>query len=105
MNILNTFFGKKEEESNFKDLVKNGAIILDVRSKEEYNCGHIKGAVNIPLDTLPLHLKTIGDKDRFIITCCLSGGRSSAAKNALTSLGYTNVYNGGGWSSLEKKLG
>lgn len=103
MNILNGLFGKKEE-TNFKSLVEQGAMILDVRSKEEYNCGHIKGAVNISLDTLPLHVKSLGDKDRLIITCCLSGGRSSAAKHALNALGYTNVHNGGGWSSLETKL-
>lgn len=103
MSILNALFGKKEEIS-YKDLIKQGAVVLDVRSKEEFECGHIKGAINIPLDVLPTGIKKIGDKNKLIITCCLSGGRSSAAKHALTTLGYTNVYNGGGWNQLHTKL-
>lgn len=95
---------EKKEEVNYKELIKKGAIVLDVRSKEEFECGHVKGAINIPLDVLPLNIKKIGDKDRFIITCCLSGGRSRVAKNALETLGYINVHNGGGWSQLHTKL-
>lgn len=95
---------RKKEMVDVKNLVKNGAIILDVRSKEEFNSGHIKGAVNIPLDTLASSVSKLGNKDKNIITCCMSGGRSSMAKSILHGAGYNNVHNGGGWHSLQNKL-
>ncbi len=95
---------KKREELDYKELIKQGAVILDVRSKEEFEGGHIKGAVNIPLDTLALRIKEIGDKKTPIITCCMSGGRSSMGKNTLHGLGYDNVHNGGSWHALQSKL-
>lgn len=89
---------------NYADLVKQGAIILDVRSKGEYSGGHINGSMNISVDTLSSNLGKLKDKNKTIITCCASGMRSASAKNILKSNGYTNVYNGGGWSSLKNKI-
>ena len=89
---------------NYLELVQQGAIILDVRSKAEFSGGHIKGAVNIPVNVLNQHLGQLKDKNKTIITCCASGMRSASAKNILQSHGYTSVYNGGGWSSLQNKL-
>jgi rhodanese-related sulfurtransferase len=88
---------------NYAELAKQGAVILDVRSKGEYQGGHIKGSINIPLDTLSIKLKTL-KKDKPIITCCASGMRSASAKSILKSNGFSEVYNGGGWSSLQNKL-
>jgi phage shock protein E len=90
---------------NYAELVKQGATILDVRSKGEYAGGHIKGSINISVDELSSHLDKLKDKNKTIITCCASGMRSASAKNILTSNGYTNVHNGGGWSSLQNKIG
>ena len=95
---------KKKEEVNFKELVAQGAVVLDVRTKEEFAGGHVQGAINIPLATLPSDCKKIEDKKTYIITCCMSGGRSSVAKNILHEAGYDNVHNGGGWHSLQSKL-
>ncbi|WP_281297241.1 rhodanese-like domain-containing protein [Flavobacterium limnophilum] len=89
---------------NYSELVKEGALILDVRSKGEFAGGHIKGAVNIPVDALRNNLSKLKDKNHPIITCCASGMRSASAKNILKSNGYTQVYNGGGWSSLQNKI-
>jgi rhodanese-related sulfurtransferase len=97
-------FFKKKEEVDYKELIKQGAVILDVRSKEEFEGGHVKGALNIPLGTLPSNFKKVGDKDTYIITCCMSGGRSTMAKDILHKAGYDNVHNGGGWHSLQSKL-
>ena len=94
-------FGPKVDLS---ELVKNGAIILDVRTKGEYGSGHIRGSVNIPVDQLSKNLNKFKDKKHPIITCCASGMRSASAKSILQSNGYTNVYNGGGWHSLNNKL-
>ncbi len=89
---------------NYSELAQQGAILLDVRSKAEFSGGHIKGAINIPVNVLNNHLGQLKDKDKTIITCCASGMRSASAKSILQSHGYKNVYNGGGWSSLQNKL-
>lgn len=88
---------------NFSELVKQGAVIVDVRSPAEYKQGHVKGAINLPLNELNKHLSKL-KKDATIITCCASGMRSASAKSILKTNGYTIVYNGGGWSSLQNKL-
>jgi len=89
---------------NFSELVQEGAIILDVRTKGEYGMGHIKGSINIPVEQLGKNLHKLKDKKRPIITCCESGMRSSSAKGLLTSNGFSNVHNGGRWQSLNYKL-
>lgn len=85
-------------------LARNGAILLDVRSKSEFATGHIRGSVNISLDRLADNLNKLKDKHKPIITCCASGMRSASAKRFLISKGYTQVYNGGGWLTLRNKI-
>ncbi len=89
---------------DYAQLVKEGALIIDVRTKAEYQGGHIKGSQNIPLSNLSNHYSKLS-KEKTIITCCASGTRSAQAKNMLKSNGYTEVHNGGGWSSLQNKIG
>ncbi|MDP1727958.1 MAG: rhodanese-like domain-containing protein [Bacteroidota bacterium] len=91
-------------KADLAELVKQGAIILDVRSKGEYAGGHIKGSINISVDALANNLGKLKDKNKPIITCCASGMRSASAKGILKSNGYTEVHNGGGWSSLQNKI-
>ena len=91
-------------KTDYAQLVKAGAIILDVRSKSEFEGGHIRGAVNIPVDQLRNNFSRLKDKRKPIITCCASGMRSASAKSILLSNGFTEVHNGGGWSSLQNKL-
>jgi len=92
------------EAADLGQLVKEGAVIVDVRSKGEYSSGHIKGSMNIPLDQLADNLHKLKDKEKPIITCCASGMRSGSAKSLLHSHGYKTVHNGGGWSSLQHKI-
>ena len=89
---------------NYAELMKKGATIVDVRSKSEYAGGHVKGSINIPLDSLSNNLNKLKDKSKPVITCCASGMRSASAKGILKSNGYTDVHNGGGWTSLRNKL-
>ncbi len=89
---------------DFAQLMKEGAIILDVRTKGEFGSGHIRGSVNIPVEQLHKNLHKFKDKKRTIIACCESGMRSSSAKGILTSNGFINVHNGGRWMSLNNKL-
>jgi len=93
-----------EMKIDFSEIVKGGAIILDVRTKNEYESGHIKNSINIPVDQLERNLNKLKDKNKPIITCCASGMRSAVAKNILNSKGYTLVYNGGGWKGLNQKI-
>jgi len=90
-------------KADFAEMVRKGATIVDVRSQNEYQGGHIKGSVNIPLPELQDNLSKI-KKGIPVITCCASGMRSAAAKNVLKASGYSEVYNGGGWMSLQGKL-
>lgn len=103
INTLKNLFGLGVK-TDYAALVKSGAMIIDVRSKGEYESGHIKGSLNIPLDQLNNHLNKLKDKTKPVITCCASGMRSASAKNFLVSKGYAAVHNGGGWSSLQRKL-
>jgi rhodanese-related sulfurtransferase len=102
LSNLKQLFGL-EPKVNFSDLMKEGAQIIDVRTPGEFNSGHIKGSINIPLQNIQNNLSKI-KRDKPVITCCASGMRSASAKSILKSNGYKHVHNGGGWSSLRGKL-
>lgn len=87
-------------DANLRELIKNGAKIIDVRTKSEYQSGHVKGSVNIPLDSLPSKVNTLRKDDTFVM-CCRSGSRSASAVRFLKSSGFTKVYNGGSWYNLK----
>lgn len=92
------------EKTDYAELVKKGAVILDVRSRGEFAGGHVKNAINIPVNELQNNLSKLKDKNKTIITCCASGMRSASAKGILKNNGYTDVHNGGGWMSLNGKI-
>jgi phage shock protein E len=100
INFLELIFGKKV---NLKEVILNGAVILDVRTKSEYQSGHIRKSINIPVDNLTQNLKKL-NKNSAIITCCASGARSASARKILKSNGFEQVYNGGSWYSLRKLM-
>jgi phage shock protein E len=100
MNILELIFGKKV---NLKEVISNGAVIVDVRTKGEFQSGHLRNSINIPVDNLAQNLKKL-NKNKPIITCCASGARSASARRFLKSNGFEQVYNGGSWSSLRKYM-
>lgn len=85
-----------EERADFETLLKNGAILLDVRTKEEYKQGAAINSINIPLDSLSNNLSEL-KKDKPIIAVCTSGMRSRSAVSFLKSKGFLEVYNGGSW--------
>jgi len=89
---------------DYAQLVKEGAIILDVRTSGEFSTGHINGSINIPVNALSKNLAKLKTKNKPIITCCASGMRSASAKSILQANGFPNVYNGGSWHSLNHKL-
>jgi len=89
---------------NYAALIRQGAIIVDVRTPGEYSRGHIRGSVNISVNQLKDSLHLLPDKQKSIIACCATGMRSSLAVNTLKSNGFTHVYNGGSWTELEIKI-
>lgn len=80
------------------------AVLLDVRTVEEYRQGHIDGSLNIPLQNIHSVKNNIPDLDKPIYVHCLSGARSAQATSALKSMGYTNVTDIGGISSYRGKV-
>lgn len=89
-------------EADFKALLSQGAVVVDVREPNEYRSGHISGSVNIPLSQLSAQLPALQQKT--VITCCASGARSAMAKKMLVNAGIT-AYNGGGWRNLQTETG
>ena len=86
----------QEEAKRIMDEEEN-IIILDVRTQEEYDSGHIKGAVCIPNETISEDvIEKLPDKDQKILVYCRSGNRSRQAAGKLYRLGYTNVREFGG---------
>jgi phage shock protein E len=102
IQLLKSIFGLGPK-IDYKELMQNDAQIIDVRSKGEFDSGHIKGSINIPLQNLQSSISKI-KKDKPVITCCASGMRSAQGKSILKSNGFVDVYNGGGWSSLQNKI-
>lgn len=90
------------EEAARKHLAQ-GALVIDVRSPEEFRGGHVPDAINLPLgelrDSLPRRVK---DKNQVLLLHCLSGGRSGIAKGQARGLGYPNAFNLGSYARAEK---
>ena len=98
--ILLTGCGQKMEQKNEVQKIKdeNNYILVDVRTKEEYDEGHLKDALNIPYDTIDENTNL--DKTKTILVYCRSGKRATTAKQTLENLGYT-VYNLGGFEQIK----
>jgi rhodanese-related sulfurtransferase len=89
--------------TDFKALKEAGAIIIDVRSPQEFDNGHIQGSKNIPVNIIQREINSIKKWNKPVITVCQSGARSGMAKSTLKAAGI-EVYNGGSWFGLRAKL-
>ena len=98
MNFLQNIF---DRSNKLQEFLQQGAIIVDVRSPQEFSSGHIKGSKNIPLNILLSSVEEIKRLSKPVITVCQSGMRSGSAKSFLQSKGI-KVINGGSWSGLQK---
>lgn len=82
------------DKKQLEKMVDNGAILLDVRSPQEYKEGHLKNAILLPeYEIIEKAKEILPDKNKTIIVYCSSGYRSKRAKKELKKLGYTNIYN------------
>ncbi len=100
MSILQSVFGGGQA-ADLKNVIGQGAFLVDVRTPGEFLEGHVKGSANIPLDTVPAQLAKFENKKN-IIVFCRSGARSSQAKSILEQNGFTNVINGGTWDYVNE---
>jgi phage shock protein E len=88
-----------------RELLQNGALVVDVRTVEEFNTKHLTNAVNIPLNELKEKLpRQEPDKSRVLLLHCRSGRRSGMAESQLRGLGYTNAFNLGSFEQAENIL-
>jgi len=85
------------------DLIQAGAFLVDVRTEEEFQSGHVEASVNIPLDEVADRIEEFKGKSA-IIVFCRSGGRSAMAKAILAQAGITNVTNGGTWQDVKEHI-
>ena len=85
--------------------LKNGALVIDVRSPGEFNSGHLARAINLPLDEIETALPgRVTDKNQVLLLHCASGMRSGAARQKLKKMGYANVFNLGSYGRAESIL-
>ena len=105
--LLLTGCGGNTSDSSYEQITQEAAtemvdsqevIILDVREQDEYDSGHIPGAVLLPVGTIDdtTAAQVIPEKDSTVLVYCRSGNRSKTASAALADLGYTNIYEFGG---------
>lgn len=105
--LLNLLFGgRADKDADIPALITNGAVVIDVRTANEFSGAHIEGSINIPyhviIRDIAQHEKS---KASAVIVYCHTGARSAAAKRSLVSIGYTNVINGGSLHRMHKLMG
>ena len=99
LSLLKKLF--KSTEVDLSQLIKDGATIIDVRSKGEFATGHVKRSINIPLEQIATSVDKLKSHSH-IITCCRSGNRRGMAMRMLKSKGLKNVTNGGSWQNVNQ---
>ena len=102
MGLLD-ILGLGNKSNVITEFVAKGAVIIDVRTYEEFAEGHIKDSKNIPLQIISSKIDDIKKLNKPVIACCRSGMRSGQATSILKQNGIECI-NGGGWNSLAQKL-
>jgi len=99
------FFRMPDINQGLKDYNNaENAVLLDVRTPQEYREGHIPESKNVPLDNLSRVVQVVADKDTKVFLYCGSGSRSSQAARRLRQMGYTDVTNIGGIMTYSGKV-
>ena len=86
--------------SSLKKALREGAVVIDVRTANEFDRGKVPGSVNIPVDRIAISVPRIKGMNRPVVLVCSSGHRSGNAMKILKSEGLKEVYNGGSWEHV-----
>ncbi len=92
-----------QEKITIKAILLEGATIVDVRSKKEFETGNVADSINIPLSELKDHVEMLRTKQPLIL-CCASGMRSSMAVKELKENGVEYLINGGSWQEVNEQM-
>lgn len=103
MQLFNFLRKKKDMVNEIQEYLNKGAMVLDVRTVEEWNEGHCVGATLVTLQTVPVRVDEIKSWNKPIIAVCRSGARSGQATQFLKSHGL-DVINGGPWQNVAQYL-
>lgn len=104
MSIFNLFSRKDINDGVEQYRKEDNAVLLDVRTDEEFSEGHIEGSLNLPIGEIDRAATVIPDKSIPIYIYCRSGNRSARATAYLKGNGYTSVYDIGGIISYKGKI-
>jgi phage shock protein E len=90
--------------SKIKEALRRGAIVIDVRTPQEFDQGKVPGSINIPVDRIASSAERIKNMNRPVVFCCASGARSGNAVKLMKDKGFKECYNGGNWYSVIRIL-
>lgn len=90
--------------NKIKQALQKGAVIIDVRTPQEFDTGKVPESINIPVDRIAANAERIKNMNRPVIFCCASGARSGNATNMMKQKGLKEVYNGGSWYNVLKMI-
>lgn len=97
MSLLSLFgFGN----SKIREALRNGAVVIDVRTAYEFDSGHVPNSINIPVDRISVNVERIKDMKKPVIFCCATGNRSGQAADIMKANGFHEVFNGGSWENV-----
>ena len=102
MSWLSEIFGSGN--GKLRQAIREGAVIVDLRTPYEYDQGHVPHALNIPLDRIKMNIVRLRDMRKPIILCCAGGAQCWEAAEILRQAGIPKVYNGGSWQSVWKAV-
>lgn len=103
MGILNALFGSSTDTAKVKQMLEEGAMVIDVRTPAEFNNGHVPNSKNIPLQDIHSKMGAIKKMGKPIVFCCATGNRSGQATSLLSEQG-VECENGGGWKQVRNLM-
>lgn len=102
MGLMDMLMGSTKKDK-IKEMLDEGAVVVDVRSRAEFQGGHVAGSTNIPLQEIEKNVDKLIGLKKPVVLCCASGARSGQASSFLKSKGLV-CENGGGWTRVNSLM-